>query len=90
MSHCAIISCTSTSPLLLTTASNKVNKVNWTTTAMPTTTTTRTVMLTAAAAEASPSCSQLDIDLSKSQPMLLFHHQKKPDIPQATLLKGVI
>ena len=85
MSHCVILSCTNSSPLLLTTAvaSNKVNKVNWATTAMPT---TRTVMLTAAEPA---SCSQLDIDLSKSQPMLLFHHQKKPDIPQA-LLKGVI
>ena len=89
MTHCAILSCTtSSSPLLLTTAaSNKVNKVNWTTTAMPT---TRTVMLTAAEPA---SCSQLDIDLSKSQPMLLLPHQhhlqKKPDISQA-LLKGVI
>ena len=92
MSHCVILSCTNSSPLLLTTAavsaSNKVNKVNWaTTTAMPTTRTT--VMLTAAEPTA-VSASQLDIDLSKSQPMLLFHHQKKPDIQQATLLKGVI
>ena len=93
-----ILSCTNSSPLLLTTAgavavsgaSNKVNKVNWTT--MPTTTTrTATVMLTAAAEPASHQLSQLDIDLTKSQPMLLFHHQqKKPDIISQALLKGVL
>ena len=93
-----ILSCTNSSPLLLTTAgavavsgaSNKVNKVNWTT--MPTTTTrTATVMLTAAAEPASHQLSQLDIDLTKSQPMLLFHHQqKKPDTISQALLKGVL
>ena len=92
-----ILSCTNSSPLLLTTAgavavsgaSNKVNKVNWTT--MPTTTRTATVMLTAAAEPASHQLSQLDIDLTKSQPMLLFHHQqKKPDTISQALLKGVL
>ena len=59
---------------------------------MPTTTTrTATVMLTAAAEPASHQLSQLDIDLTKSQPMLLFHHQqKKPDIISQALLKGVL
>ena len=92
-----ILSCTSSSPLLLTTAgavavsgaSNKVNKVNWTT--MPTATTRTAVMLTAAAEPASHQLSQLDIDLTKSQPMLLFHHQqKKPDTISQALLKGVL
>ena len=60
---------------------------------MPTTTTrTATVMLTAAAEPASHQLSQLDIDLTKSQPMLLFHHhqQKKPDTISQALLKGVL
>ena len=52
--------------------------------------TTRTAVMLTAAEPTAVSASQLDIDLSKSQPMLLFHHQKKPDIQQATLLKGVI
>ena len=55
--------------------------------------TTRTAVMLTAAEPAAVSASQLDIDLSKSQPMLLFHHhqhqQKKLDIPQA-LLKGVL